>query len=39
MFPIFIEWKSRDELIDYLKKVKCPCCGSKNWHMTDKYVH
>ena len=39
MFPIFIEWKNRDELIEYLKEVKCPCCGSRDWQMTDKYVH
>jgi len=35
MFPIVIEWMTKEQLIEHLKKTRCPCCGSDNWTTTD----
>lgn len=38
-FDVIIEWKTKKELIEYLLNLRCPCCGSDNWIMTDAYEH
>lgn len=34
-FWIKIEWKTKEELIEYIKEKTCPVCGSDNWKAGD----
>jgi hypothetical protein len=29
------EWYTREQAIAKITNLKCPCCGSQNWSLTD----
>ena len=34
-FEVAMEWMSKEKLIKHIQDIKCPCCGSDNWSLTD----
>lgn len=34
-FLFLWEWLSRDKAIEVIVGLRCPCCGSKDWELSD----